>query len=61
MLCSRYPAYMWRDSNLGSFVELREPVVLMLREKIQVVEAARIRVPMQSTGTESLVVVMKLL
>ncbi len=33
MLCKRWPAYSGRESLLGFLWELREPVVIMLREK----------------------------
>jgi len=33
MLCKRCPVYSGRDSVLGFHWELREPVVMMLREK----------------------------
>lgn len=41
------------------FWELREPVVTMLREKIQVAKSTRSRVSMRGTGTELFVVVRK--
>ena len=35
MLGKRCSAYRWHESNLGSFRELREPAILMLKEKIK--------------------------
>ncbi len=52
LLGERCSAYRWRDSVLGSCGELREPVVLMLREKPKWWIPWRVRVPMQNTGTD---------
>lgn len=35
LLCRWCSAYKWRESDLGFCGELREPVVLMLREKFK--------------------------
>jgi len=59
MLCKRCPAYSGRDSVVGFQWELREPVITMLRKKIQVTKFTSMRVPMRDTGAELLVVVMK--
>jgi hypothetical protein len=53
--------YRRRESDLGSYRELREPVALMKREIFKKPKALRSRVSMQGTGTELLVVVMKYL
>ena len=39
LLCRWHPAYRWRESDLGSRAELREPVILMLREKSECIPA----------------------
>jgi len=52
---------MWRESDLGFYRELRELVVLMLRENCKLEEPASERVPMQETLAEQSVVVKKLL
>ena len=33
LLARWHPALIWRDLDLGSYAELREPVVTMLRER----------------------------
>lgn len=35
-MCRGCPAYRWRDSDLGFYRELREPVVLIQKGEIQV-------------------------
>ena len=52
LLSKWQPACRRRDSDLGSYGELREPVVLMKRENFKGQEASRGRVPMQETGAE---------
>lgn len=48
-----------RDSVSGSSWELREPVIMIPREKVQAAITARPRVPMHDTGAELPVVVRK--
>ncbi|PIE02042.1 MAG: hypothetical protein CSA79_00190 [Thiothrix nivea] len=59
MLCRWCPAYSGRDFVPGFFRELREPVITMLREKLQVTELISMRVLMRDTGAELSVVVRK--
>ena len=59
LLCRRCPAFRWRESDLGFYRELREPVVLMLREKRKREEPSSVRVLMQGTGAEQSIVAMK--
>lgn len=52
LLGGRCSAFSWRDSVSGFCGELREPVVLMTREKSKWRKPWRMRVPMQSTGAD---------
>jgi hypothetical protein len=58
MLCQRCPAWRWREPSLGFSTELWEPVVLMLRENLSG-RNHESETPMQGTGAERPVVVMK--
>jgi hypothetical protein len=59
LLCRWCPAYRWRESDLGFYRELREPAVLMLREKRKREEPSSVRVLMQDAGAEQSVVAMR--
>lgn len=59
MLCKWCPAYSGREFIPGFHWELREPVITMFKEEIQITKFMSMRVPMRDTGTELLVVVRK--
>jgi hypothetical protein len=56
-----YPAFRQREFNPGSFMELREPVIFMLRENSKNILVSRKRVPMEYTGADRFVVAKKFL
>ena len=56
LLSRWYPAFRRRDFNLGFSMELREPVIFMLRENPKVNLVIRERVLKEYTGTDRLVV-----
>lgn len=56
-----YPAFRRRDFNFGFSMELREPVIFMLRETPKGKLVSRDRVLMEYTGTDQPVVVKKFL
>ena len=59
LLARWHPAYRWRELDLGFYTELREPILVMAREKTQAKHTARSKVSRYYIGTDKFVVVMK--